>query len=541
MTESWSLPDVLESRTRLTPDRPFFSMMGEPTLSVGEIELSSRRVANGLREMGVGFGDRVLVMLPNCLEFIEAWFAINRIGAVLVTVNTAYRGSFLEHLATNSGARVMIAASSFMSIILASEASMPGVDTMVVVHNGPGLESKPQRMHKVDFESLRNAPEHGIDVIVTSRDLAAIIYTSGTTGRSKGVMLPHAQVYLNPCVYLEQLGIGNDDVFYAALPLFHTNALALQVYGALIAGCRVHLAPQFSASNWLSDVRSSGATVTNLLGVMTDFVFRQPNAPHDSDNALRIASAVPMPSFANAFETRFGLQLVELYGSTEANCPLYQPLDEPRRDGACGKVVDRWFECRIANPETDHPLPHGEVGELQVRPKVADTFMAGYNAMPEETVKAWRNLWFHTGDAMRCDADGYYYFVDRMKDCIRRRAENISSFEVEMVVMQHESIDEVAAIGIRSPYEENDQEVKICVVAKPGSVRDAAVLHAFCIAHMPSFAVPRYIEFYAALPKTPTLKVRKQELRERGITPETWVAPDAAPRVRAPLFSGTLK
>ncbi|VTU22699.1 Long-chain-fatty-acid--CoA ligase [Variovorax sp. SRS16] len=538
MTESWSLPDVLEARTRAAPDRAFFSMMGEPALSVGEMALRSLRIANGLRELGVGFGDRVLVMLPNCTEFIEAWFAINRLGAVLVTVNTAYRGSFLEHLANNSGARVMIAAGAFVPVVLASEDAMPGLERLVVVKPDAAQPARPQRLPTIDFESLRAAPERGLDVRVTPRDLAAIVYTSGTTGKSKGVMIPHAQMVLNPHVYIDQLGIGRDDVFYSALPLFHTNALALQVYGALIAGCRVHLAPQFSASGWLPDVRASGATVTNLLGVMTDFVFRQPATPEDADNALRIASAVPMPAFAPVFEQRFGVQLAELYGSTEANCPLYQPRDEARRDGACGKVVERWFECRIADPDTDHELPHGEVGELQVRPKVADGFMAGYNAMPEETVKAWRNLWFHTGDAMRRDADGYYYFVDRMKDCIRRRAENISSFEVEQVVMQHEGIEEAAAIGIRSPDEDNEQEVKICVVAKPGAAADAAALHAFCAARMPAFAVPRFIEFCDALPKTPTQKVRKQELRERGVTPETWVAPAPAPRVRTPSSSG---
>lgn len=539
MTESWSLPDVLAAQTQHAPHRAFFSMIGEPVLSVGEVELRSRRVANGLRELGVGFGDRVLVMLPNGLEFIEAWFAINRLGAVLVTVNTAYRGSFLEHLASNSGAKVMIVDAAFLPVVAASEAALPELEVLVVAHASSPVvgEARPPRLRSVSFGSLRSAPERGIDVRVSARDLSAIVYTSGTTGKSKGVMIPHAQMYLNPLVYLEQLGIGRDDVFYSALPLFHTNALALQVYGALIAGCRVHLAPQFSASRWLSDVRATGATVTNLLGVMTEFVFRQPPTPHDADNALRIASAVPMPpALAREFEQRFGVQLVELYGSTEANCPLYQPRDEPRRDGSCGKVVARWFECRIVDTETDAEVPDGEVGELLVRPLAPGGFMAGYNAMPDETVKAWRDLWFHTGDAMRRDADGYHYFVDRMKDWIRRRAENISSYEVEQVVLLHESVEEVAAIGIRSPYEENEQEVKVCVVCKPGA-RDAAALHAFCAARMPAFAVPRFIEFCASLPKTPTLKVRKQELRERGVTPETWVAPDAAGRGRAPAGS----
>ncbi|MDB6001487.1 MAG: ATP-dependent acyl-CoA ligase, partial [Rhizobacter sp.] len=408
MTDAWTLPDVLNERMRSAPDRAFISMMGEPALSVGEIEWRSRRVANGLRELGVGFGDRVLVMLPNSLEFIETWFAVNRLGAVLVTVNTAYRGSFLEHLANNSQARVMVVAASFLPVVTASEAAMPGLQTLVVVQAAASEHPTPQRLHCIDFESLRSAAETGIDVHVKPSDLCAIVYTSGTTGPSKGVMIPHAQMFLNPYVYLEQMGVGRDDVFYSALPLFHTNALALQVYGALIAGCRVHLAPQFSASRWLPDIRASGATVTNLLGVMTEFVFRQPETRDDADNALRIINAVPTPPpIAAAFEARFGVQLIELYGSTEVNCPLYMPRHEPRRDGSCGKVVDAWFECRIADAETGHAVPDGEVGELLVRPRAPGALMAGYNAMPEETVKAWRDLWFHTGDAMRRDADGH--------------------------------------------------------------------------------------------------------------------------------------
>lgn len=532
MSDIWSLPEVLAKRAAANPHLPFIAMVGEPLLSVGEIESRSRHIANGLRDLGVGFGDRVLVMLPNCIEFIEAWFAINRLGAVIVTVNTAYRGSFLEHVANNSSARVMIVAEAFVPWVAASEEHLEKLQLLVAVASGTGVESDARarfsRLGIAGFDSLRDAGQSALEVQVAPHDLSAIVYTSGTTSRSKGVMLPHAQMFMNPYVYLEQLGISGDDVMYCSLPMFHTNALTLQVYGSLIAGCAVHVAPQFTASRWLADIRATRASVTNLLGVMTEFVYRQPPRPDDSDNPLRIASAVPIaPALGRAFEARFGVRLSELYGSTEANCPLFQPRDEPRRDGSCGKVVERWFQCRIADAETDMELPDGTVGELLIRPLVPGAFMAGYNAMPEETVKAWRNLWFHSGDAMRRDADGYYYFIDRMKDCIRRRAENISSFEVEQVVLGHEAVEDVAAIGIRSPFEEDEQEVKICVVRKHDAQLDAAALHTYCEARMPAFAVPRFIEFCTELPRTPTQKVRKQELRDRGVTAQTWVAPDA--------------
>ena len=289
MSEAWSLPDVLARRVAADPRRPFIAMAGAPALSVGDMEARSRRVANGLADLGVGFGDRVLVMLPNSIEFIEAWFAINRLGAVLVTVNTAYRGSFLEHLANNAAARVMIVAESLLPVITASEARLPQLAVLVVVGAGTGGRRQAAaaneaggRLHRIGvvrFDTLREAGQALPDVDVAPHDLAAIVYTSGTTGRSKGVMLPHAQLFLNPHVYLERMGLSAADVFYCALPLFHTNALTLQVYGALIAGCTVHVAAQFSASRWLADIRATGATVTNLLGVMTEFVHRQPRRP----------------------------------------------------------------------------------------------------------------------------------------------------------------------------------------------------------------------------------------------------------------------
>lgn len=523
MTEDWSVPKTLNRQVAKDPDRPFLAMSGGPVISVGEVARRSRRVANGLRELGVGFGDSVLVMLPNCVEFIEAWFAINSLGAVIVPVNTGYKGSFLEHVANNAGARVAVVDVSFLPEVLSSRPRLTTLESMVLV-GAPGLQARPMEMPTVLFDAFRAASDEPIDVDVKGSDLAAIVYTSGTTGKSKGVLIPHAHLYLNPHVYLEQMGVRDDDVFYSCLPLFHTNALGLQVYGALIAGCTVHVAPRFSASAWLSDIRRTGATVTNLLGVMADFVLRQPSTGDDIDNALRIATAVPMTSaMRRSFEGRFGVKLINLYGSTEANCPIYQPRDESIPEGSCGRLVKGWYECRVADPNTDEELPDGEVGELLVRPLAPNGFMAGYNRQPEETVAAWRNLWFHTGDALRRDAAGYFYFIDRIKDSIRRRGENISSYEVESVVLEHPAVAEVAAVGIKSPFDDHEQEVKICVVLKPGETVEAEAIHDHCTARMPDFAVPRFIEFYSVLPKTPTEKIQKRELRENGVSADTWL------------------
>jgi len=522
-------PHILSRRAETHGDRPFFRMIGpdfrgQSFVSYGEMELRTRRLANSFAGLGVGFGDRVLILMRNSLEFVETWLALHRLGAVAVTVNTAYRGVFLEHVAENSAARLIVTTSDFVPVILASEPAYRHLKTIVCAGAPPPASDS--RLQLVDYAQLYGGAENGIDTAVSGSDISTIIYTSGTTGPSKGVLIPHAQMYLNAALTVEQTGLGAHDRFYSCLPLFHTNALIIQLLSAISLGAPISVAEGFSASTWLDDVRESRATITNLLGVMTEFLVRQPETPHDADNDLEVVCAVPIsPAFGEKFEKRFGTQLVELYGSTEANCPIYMPRSEKRRDNACGKVVEDWFDCMIADPETGAALPPGQVGELLVRPKVPYGFMAGYNAMPDATVKAWRNLWFHTGDAMRRDADGWYYFVDRINDCLRRRGENISSFEIEQVVMGHEAVAEVAVIGVPSPFEANEQEVKICVVLEPGRTESASDIYEYCAPLVPRYAVPRFVEIYQQLPKTPTNKVQKAELRKHGIREQTWTAP----------------
>lgn len=516
-------PAILLGQADKRGDRPFFRMMGEPFVSFGELELRTRRLANALGELGVRPGDRIMVMMRNSTAFIESWLAINRIGAVMVTVNTAYTGMFLIHVANNSAARLIVTDAAFIARIRDVEDKCDHLRVVIVTQDVPPPGG---RLEYVPYAQLRQGRETGIDLKVSGADIGAMIYTSGTTGPSKGVLIPHAQLYFNPLVYIEQLGLDGSDRMYSCLPLFHANALIVQVLGAMMLGVPVSMAETFSASGWIDDIRASEATVTNLLGVMTEFVFKQPETPRDRENDLRIATAVPLsPLFGETFEARFGVKLVELYGSTEANCPIYMPRDIKRRDGSCGKVVDKWFECRIADPDTDAEVPDGQVGELQIRPRAPHTFMAGYNAMPEETVKAWRNLWFHTGDAMKRDADGFYFFIDRLKDCIRRRSENISSYEIEQVILTHPDVMEVAVIGIASPWDAGEQEVKACVVPQPGATVTPPAIFAFCQPLVPGYALPRLIEICAELPKTPTQKVKKQELRARGISEATWQAP----------------
>jgi len=514
---------VLGRQAERFGDRPFFSMVGGVAVTYGELELATRRLANSLQELGVVHGDRVLIMMANRQEFVETWLALHRLGAVAVTVNTAYRGVFLEHVANNSGARFVVAGAEFVPTIVESESACRHLKAIICAGTVSGVRDT--GLELLSYGQLRAGSEAGIDVAVSGADISTIIYTSGTTGPSKGVLIPHAQLYLNPVVYNEQMGLTEGDRFYSCLPLFHSNALIVQLFSAMCLGAPLTLAETFSASNWLADIRRSQATVTNLLGVMTEFLVRQPETPHDADHDLKLVCAVPIaPQFGAMFEARFGARLVELYGSTEANCPIYVPRGEKRRDNSCGKLVEEWFDARLVDADTDVDVPDGQVGELLLRPKAPFGFMAGYNGMPEETVKSWRNLWFHTGDAMRRE-DGWYYFVDRIKDCIRRRSENISSFEIEQVIMMHPAVKDVAVIGIASPFEANEQEVKACVVVEPGHSVKESDIYDYCAPLVPRYAIPRFLEIYDELPKTPTNKVRKAELRKHGLTERTWTAP----------------
>jgi carnitine-CoA ligase len=531
----WVLGKALAAQAAASPDAPFVQFQDEEPHTFGAMDASANRLANGLAALGVQHGERVLLMLPNSVEFLQAWFAVSRLGAVLVPINTAYKGAFLEHVINNAGARIMLIDREYVPVLQASEALVPRLTTAVVVDTAVPSHLVPafSRLRALAFRDLLDAPDTPVQVAVAYHDIGAIMYTSGTTGPSKGVLMPHAHLYLFALGEVQSIRLTRQDIYYCCMPLFHANALLMQVYSCLLVGCKLVLARSFRASRWLDEIRRSQATVTNTLGVMTEFIYRQPTRPEDRDHHLRVIVAVPIaPEWGAAFQERFGTKLLELYGMTEVNIPLYMPYDEGLRPNACGKVVDEWFEVRVVDPETDEPLPPDTVGEIVVRPKEPWAFMAGYNAMPDKTVDAWRNFWFHTGDAGRYDAEGYFYFIDRMKDCVRRRGENISSYEVEQVLNAHPAVAESAIVAVKSTIAGGEDEVKACIVLRSEMSVEPAALLDYCQPRMPYFAVPRYVEFVAELPKTPTEKIQKHKLRDAGLTATTWDREAVGYRVR---------
>jgi crotonobetaine/carnitine-CoA ligase len=317
---------------------------------------------------------------------------------------------------------------------------------------------------------------------------------------------------------IEHFELRPDDVLYSPFPLFHLDAAVLTVIPALVLGTTAALAERFSVSRFWDDIRTFGATVFDFMGATLTMLHKAPPRPDDADNPARLAWGVPVPEFAPAFEARFGLRLVEAYGSTDAGVPIYQPLHAPRRPGSCGRAIAA-YDVRLLD-ERDADVPVGEVGEIALRPNEPSLMADGYLGMPAETLAARRNLWFHTGDLARQDADGFFYFVGRRTDSIRRRGENISAFEVEEALKLHPQVLDAAAYGVPSELTEDD--VMAAIVVRDGEELDVAELVEFAGRHMAQHMVPRYIDIVAELPRTPTEKVEKRRLVEQGVTPTTW-------------------
>ena len=331
-------------------------------------------------------------------------------------------------------------------------------------------------------------------------------------------MLPHRYVLRQAELLAQHYELRSDDVLYCPFPLFHLDALVLTVMPALVLGATAAIGERFSAGGFWDELRDFGATVFDFMGATLTILHKQPRTDRDADNPARLAWGVPVPAWAPEFERRFGLRVVELYGSTDAGVPIYQPLHEPRRPGSCGKAIDA-YDVRIVDPD-GRALPAGATGEIAVRPREPSLIAAGYYGMPEASEAALRDGWLHTGDLATRDPDGHFYFVGRRKDAIRRRGENISAFEVEEVLLAHPDVLDAAAFGV--PSELGVEEVMVALVPRPGRRVDPAAVIAYCAAGMARHMVPRYVDVVDALPRTATEKVEKFRLTERGVTATTW-------------------
>jgi crotonobetaine/carnitine-CoA ligase len=515
------LRDVLDRQARERPDQVAVVFPGGAEWTYAELRRRVRQVAAALQAQGVQQGEHVLIWLPNGAEALRCAWALNYFGAVAVAINTAYRGPLLAHVIDNSDARLIVAHAGLLPRL--AEVATAKLERALVV--GPTGDCP---LPASDFAACVAAAGELADPGRPIRpwDMQSIVYTSGTTGPSKGVMSSyfHAWNGMNetawPC-------LRRDDRMMINMPLFHIGGSFI-AYAMLCRGGSMVMTEGFSTQTFWPIVRETGTTAAFLLGAMGSFLMKQPASASDRSHALRVAFMVPLTDEAPGFAERFGVEVWTIFNMTEIATPIISG-PEPGKPGFCGRPR-AGFDLRLVD-EHDLEVPAGAVGELILRSDVPWALNHGYYRNPEATARAWRNGWFHTGDAFRRDGDGNYCFVDRAKDAIRRRGENISSFEVELVVNAHPDVQECAAIPV--PAAVSEDEVLVVVAPRPGGRIDPAGLLEFLRPRMAHFMLPRYIRVIDELPKTPTAKVQKAELRREGLTPDTWDREAAGISIRA--------
>jgi crotonobetaine/carnitine-CoA ligase len=519
------LRPLLEKRAAAQPDKVFVKLSNSEEITYRQMRELAVAAAAGLHRLGVKQGDNVVVWMPNTIDCLRVWFGINWLGATYVPINTAYKGRLLEHVLANAGAKIIVAHASLADLLKVIDTAT--VETVVVFGAVPeiaGLRCLPAAV--LDEGDRADVP----NVDLKPWDPQSIIYTSGTTGPSKGVLSSYA--HLHAASGLESfIMLSPEDRYMCNLPLFHVGG-TIAVMAMLSRGGSIALVDSFSTEEFWPTVRETETTFVLLLGAMTNFLMKRPPGPDDKKHPLKKVVIAPLAEDSALFADRFGVEAYTLYNMTEISTPIVSGRN-PGKAGSCGKAR-AGVALRLVD-ENDCEVAPGKVGELIVRTDAPWALNSGYYKNPEATAAAWRNGWFHTGDAFRQEEDGTYFFVDRVKDAIRRRGENISSFEVEAEVMAHPCVNEAAVVPV--PSELSEEEV-LCVVAPvPGRTIDPKELIDFLIPRLPHFMVPRYVRIVSALPKTPTQKIQKHLLRTAGLTADTWDREAAGIKVRRQRLS----
>jgi len=509
-----NVPSLLIEQARRLGERPCVTVAGQ-TRSFEALRSAAARAAHALAERGVAAGDRVLVLSRNSIAFVEAALACLWLGAVLVPVNTAWRGRQLEHVVRDSDPSCLLVQEEFLEPLSAVQPP-PSVRLVALADGQPASGA---RLWDAPVQALPRSERELPARSIHPGELAAVIYTSGTTGLSKGVMCPAGQLYWWTNVMRETLRVSESSVLYSTLPLFHINALAT-VFLAIATGGRIVLDERFSASRYWQRARDAGATHVALLGAMAGMLLAQPPGAADRDHRVRTAFAPDIPAqLWPSFQDRYGIEeIVAAYAGTETNQVISATEGCRSEPGYMGRVVEG-FRARVVD-EFDREVPDGTPGELVLRSELPFAFCLGYLNRPDATLEAMRNLWWHTGDRVAREPDGRFRFVDRLKDMIRRRGENISTWEVEEALLTHPQVAEAAVYGVPSPL--GDEDVAAAVVPRGGARLDPAALIAHLEGRIAYFAVPRYVEVMAELPHTENGKVSKGPLRERGITATMW-------------------
>ncbi len=494
-----AVPDVLAERAHAIPDVVFVECAGVRR-TFAQMDVRAERLAAGLGSLGVGKGDRVATILPNCIEHVDLIFACARLGAIHVPVNVFLKGEFLSYQLQDATASVVVGDAEGLAAIGAIRDKLPEVEHVLPAYDLPTADAD-------------TAPK----VEIEPGDTVAIMYTSGTTGMPKGCMIPHGYHTRSPIESNTLLEYGPGDVLYSALPLFHGWARGM-LFGALVHGVTAVIDAEFSPATALQRFAETKATVFSGVGAMGMALLAQ--LPSDADHAhnLRVAFMIPFaPADEAAFTQRFGVRVQSnMYGQTETGAITFTLLAETGKPGTIGRPSPQ-YDVRVVD-HNDADVPTGWVGEVVVRSKAPDVLYTGYWNKPDDSAEAMRGGWHHTGDLARCDREGFLTFVDRKKDALRRRGENVSSVQLEQAIIAHPKVAEAAIVAVPSPMTEDD--IKVCIVAS-GEL-EPEELFAFFKERLPYFAIPRYVQLVDGLPKTATMRVQKHVLRAAGVTSSTW-------------------
>lgn len=520
-TDGLTVVGLLEQCVAEVSDQRFLDFSGEAH-TYRELWERVTSYAAGLRAIGVGPDQTVVTMLDNNIDAVSLWFAANLLGAIWVPVNTALKGTFLSHVVSDSDARVVVCEADFLDRFRTEIAHLPHVERLLV----RGLD-KPTSVGGIEAEPL---PSHLRDdagevwAERSSEDTALIIYTGGTTGPSKGCVISNGYVFSAARAFLVQSGRTTDELNWSPLPIYHFNLVAGTIVGTMLLRSSAAIASRFSVSGFWPEMERTGAKMVNLLGSMGSMIAQMDETPEmrRCHGQIRIVHGAPFPpALVASWQERFGVQRVggSTYGLTECFPITTLEVGVPAPPGSSGKANTEDFEVRLFDDD-DREVAVGQVGEVVCRPRRPNVMFKGYWRRPEAYVAVTRNLWFHTGDLGRFDEDGFFHFVDRKKDYLRRRGENISSQEIELALLAHEALAEVAVHAVPSELTEDD--LKVTAVRTPGAELSELELFEWMKDRVPYFALPRYIEFRDALPVSPLGRVHKYKLRDEGCTATTW-------------------
>ena len=512
--EKYVLGRMLEEAAKKYPGATYFWFEGE-RYTYSEVLARSRRVAQGFATQGVKKGSHVAVLMENCPQFIYTWFGLALLGAVEAPFNPFHKGSILEYLINYSDAEILVISSSFIDEIRSVEDRIKKVKKIII--EGQYKKESFKTIRAIPFSALLQEDAGQLSVDVRYDDIMALMFTSGTTGPSKGVLITHNQAFFVASQYMNVTGVTRSDVGYCYIPLFHEAPQFGLVLGSMLCGGSFLLTRGFSAADFWQDIRKYNCTASGMFEVVIKILLMAPEQPDDADNPMRVFSTAHITQESQeAFEKRFNVKLVNTYGLTEGDCTIAATYRDIK-PGSFGKARG-YFDVQLLD-SMDRKVPRGKVGEIALRPRQPHTIFEGYYKMPEKTLEAMRNLWWHTGDLAYQDEDGYFFFVGREKDMIRRGDENISALEVEKVVESHPDVEECAAVAAYS--EVWGEEVKLVIVCREGSMIDPADIVAFCDERMAYFMVPRYIEFVQSIPRTGgSGRPVKEQLKQ--VTDKTW-------------------